>query len=170
MIFLAKGRLVTLADVVAQELARFTISPESSREAGGILLGHYRGPHVEILRCTNPMPKDQRTRFGFVRQDKGHQEIATREWLESRGSINFVGEWHTHPERHPTPSWIDRRSWRSQLGNRGISQRVQKPFRHFSALQAIETTTEFPFVGMATSRFVRGNRAPFGKDGGSSRG
>lgn len=116
MIFLAKGRLVTLADVVAQELVRFTISPESSREAGGILLGHYRGPHVEILRCTTPMPKDRRTRFGFVRQDKGHQEIATREWLESGGSINFVGEWHTHPERHPTPSWVDRRSWRSQMG------------------------------------------------------
>jgi integrative and conjugative element protein (TIGR02256 family) len=30
--------------------------------------------------------------------------------------VNFVGEWHTHPERHPTPSWIDRRSWRRQMG------------------------------------------------------
>ncbi|MCP2223558.1 MULTISPECIES: Mov34/MPN/PAD-1 family protein [Bradyrhizobium] len=116
MIFLAKGRLVTLADAVARELARFAAPPESDREAGGILLGHYRGPHVEVLRCTTPMPEDRRTRFGFVRQDKGHQEIATKEWFKSGGSVNFVGEWHTHPERHPTPSWIDRRTWRKQLG------------------------------------------------------
>jgi integrative and conjugative element protein (TIGR02256 family) len=119
MIFLTKGRLVTLADAVVQEITRFATSPESSREAGGILLGHYRGPHVEILRCTNPMPSDRRTRFGFVRQDKGHQKIATKEWLESGGAVNFVGEWHTHPERHPTPSWIDLRSWRRQITRPG---------------------------------------------------
>jgi integrative and conjugative element protein (TIGR02256 family) len=115
MIFLAKGRLVTLADGVASEIARFAVSPESNREAGGILLGHHRGPHVEILKCTTPMAADRRTRFGFVRQDKGHQEFAMGEWQRSAGTINFVGEWHTHPERHPTPSWIDRRSWRRQM-------------------------------------------------------
>jgi integrative and conjugative element protein (TIGR02256 family) len=70
----------------------------------------------EVLRCTTPMPEDRRSRFGFVRQDKGHHQVAIREWLESGGSINFVGEWHTHPERHPTPSWVDRRSWRTQMG------------------------------------------------------
>jgi integrative and conjugative element protein (TIGR02256 family) len=116
MIFLAKGRLVALTDTVMQEISRFTQAPEANREAGGILLGRYRGPHVEILRCTTPMPEDRRTRFGFVRQDKGHQQVAVKEWLESGGSINFVGEWHTHPERHPTPSWVDRRSWRAQMG------------------------------------------------------
>jgi integrative and conjugative element protein (TIGR02256 family) len=115
MIFLAKGRLVTLTEGVVRDTASFATSPESSREAGGILLGHHRGPHVEILKCTIPMPGDRRTRFGFVRHDKGHQETATREWRESGGAINFVGEWHTHPERHPTPSWIDRRSWRRQM-------------------------------------------------------
>jgi len=116
MIFLAKGRLVTLTDTVSQEISRFTQFPESDREAGGILLGRYRGPHIEILSRTAPMPADRRTRFGFVRQDHGHQQVANKEWLESGGSINFVGEWHTHPERHPTPSWVDRRSWRKQMG------------------------------------------------------
>jgi integrative and conjugative element protein (TIGR02256 family) len=124
MIFLTKGRLVTLAETVVREMSRFATSPESSREAGGILLGHQRGPHVEILRCTTPLPKDRRTRFGFVRQDKGHQEAATKEWLESGGAVNFVGEWHTHPERHPTPSWIDRRSWRHQMASRGLDPLV----------------------------------------------
>jgi integrative and conjugative element protein (TIGR02256 family) len=115
MIFLADGRLVTIADTVAREISRYTELPEANREAGGVLLGRHRGPHIEILRCTAPMPEDLRTRFGFVRQDKGHQKVAIKEWLESGGSVNFVGEWHTHPERHPTPSWVDRRSWRKQI-------------------------------------------------------
>src|SRR5260370_32544279 len=106
MIFLSDGRLVTLAEEVAREILRFTKYPESSLEAGGLLLGRYRGPHVEILRCTAPMPGDVRTRFGFVRQDTGHQRAATAQWSESGGRINFVGEWHTHPELRPTPSWI----------------------------------------------------------------
>jgi integrative and conjugative element protein (TIGR02256 family) len=115
MIFLAYGRLVTIADAVARDIMRFTELPEARREAGGVLLGRYRGPHIEILGCTTPMAEDLRTRFGFVRQDKAHQKAAIKEWQESRGSINFVGEWHTHPESHPTPSWVDRRSWKRQM-------------------------------------------------------
>jgi integrative and conjugative element protein (TIGR02256 family) len=94
---------------------RLTELPEADREAGGVLLGRYRGPHIEIMSCTTPLPEDLRTRFGFVRQDKGHQKAAIKEWLESGGSINFVREWHTHLERFPTPSWVDRRSWRKQM-------------------------------------------------------
>lgn len=115
MIFLADGRLVMLADAVAKAISRFTELPEANCEAGGVLLGRYRGPHIEILSCTTPLPDDLRNRFGFARQDKGHQTLAIKEWLESGGSISFVGEWHTHPERHPTPSWVDRRSWKKQM-------------------------------------------------------
>jgi integrative and conjugative element protein (TIGR02256 family) len=119
MIFLTKGRLVTVADNVTQEISQYTTGSEADREAGGILLGSYRGPHIEVVRCTAPMPGDRRTRLGFVRRDKGHQRAAEKEWLESAGAVSFVGEWHTHPERHPTPSWVDRRSWRKQMGKRG---------------------------------------------------
>ena len=118
MIFLAESRLVTLSDEVTREIARFTRHPESGREAGGLLLGSYRGPHVEILKCTTPMLADVRTRFGFVRQDAGHQRAATAEWSQSGGAINFVGEWHTHPEGHPNPSFIDRSSWKKQMRTR----------------------------------------------------
>src|ERR1700730_6975363 len=83
----------------AEEVMRLTELPEADGEAGGVLLGRYRGPHIEIMNCTTPLPEDLRTRFSFVWQDKGHQKAAIKEWLESGGSINFVGEWHTHPER-----------------------------------------------------------------------
>lgn len=107
-----------LADEVVAEIRRFTGPDESRLEAGGILLGCYRGPHVEVLQCTTPMRKDSRTRFGFVRRDPGHQRAADGAWRSSGGTINFVGEWHTHPEDHPRPSNIDRNTWAKLMRKR----------------------------------------------------
>jgi hypothetical protein len=50
MIFLTGARLVTLTDEVTQQIQRFTEPPEADLEAGGILLGSYRGPHVEVFQ------------------------------------------------------------------------------------------------------------------------
>lgn len=30
----------------------------------------------------------------------------------SGGTTVYLGEWHTHPEDVPHPSWIDERDWR----------------------------------------------------------
>lgn len=118
MIFLTGARLVTLPDVVTQRIQKFTEPPEADREAGGILLGSYRGPHIEVLQCTTPMRKDSRTRFDFVRRDPGHHRAADAAWRSSGGTINFVGEWHTHPEDHPRPSNIDRNTWAELMRKR----------------------------------------------------
>jgi integrative and conjugative element protein (TIGR02256 family) len=118
MIFLTGARLVTLTDQVTEQIQRFTRPPEADLEAGGILLGSYRGPHVEILQCTTPMRKDARTRFGFVRRDPGHQRAADTAWRASGRTVNFVGEWHTHPEDRPRPSNVDRNTWTEQMRKR----------------------------------------------------
>jgi integrative and conjugative element protein (TIGR02256 family) len=85
---------------------------QSRSESGGILIGAYRGPHLEILNFTVPGPKDLRQRYGFVRQDPSHQRSATRIWKRSGGKDTFVGEWHTHPLGSPEPSKVDRQAWR----------------------------------------------------------
>lgn len=118
MIFLARGHLVILAEQVVAEIKRFTGPDETNLEAGGILLGCYRGPHVEILECTTPMPLDKRTRYGFVRSDPGHQRRALAAWNASNRTVNFVGEWHTHPEERPSPSRVDRDTWADQMNQR----------------------------------------------------
>jgi integrative and conjugative element protein (TIGR02256 family) len=124
MIFLASGHLVILADEVVAEIKRFTAPPESDLEAGGILLGCYRGPHVEILDCTAPMRQDRRTRYGFVRRDPGHQRAALAAWNASGRTVNFVGEWHTHPEDVPSPSRVDRNTWDDLMGQRKAEAKV----------------------------------------------
>jgi integrative and conjugative element protein (TIGR02256 family) len=112
MILRSGIRLVEVADDVVDTIQGFSRSPEISREAGGILLGSYRGPHVQIERCTTPLPADRRFWNLFDRKDLGHGDEALRRWRDSGRTMTFVGEWHTHPEPVPSPSFLDRTTWR----------------------------------------------------------
>ncbi|WP_269139197.1 Mov34/MPN/PAD-1 family protein [Burkholderia pseudomultivorans] len=42
----------------------------------------------------------------------GHQKIALDLWKAERETMDYLGEWHTHPEAVPTPSSIDTGEWR----------------------------------------------------------
>lgn len=83
-------------------------------EAGGILLGAYRGYDVEVVEMTEPGRADLRGTFSFVRSDAAHQLAAEEAWAKSGGTVTFVGEWHTHPAGGVHPSPVDLRTWRSQ--------------------------------------------------------
>ena len=80
-------------------------------EDGGIFLGSYRGPHVEVTGITHSGPDDRRARYSFIRQDAAHQRLATEAWKKSRETVTFIGEWHTHPHGGPDPSSIDTGTW-----------------------------------------------------------
>lgn len=85
---------------------------QNRSESGGILVGAYRGPHLEISSFTVPGPKDLRRPYSFVKQDPSHQRSATRVWKRSGGKDTYVGEWHTHPFGMPGPSMTDKQGWR----------------------------------------------------------
>jgi integrative and conjugative element protein (TIGR02256 family) len=112
MILRSGIRLVDIADEVVEIIEGFSLPAENDREAGGILIGSYRGPHVEILHCTTPLPADRRHWNMFDRSDPGHREEAMRRWQDSGRTMTFVGEWHTHPEPVPSPSFLDRSTWK----------------------------------------------------------
>lgn len=96
---------------IFQVLAPFRQHGPSAPESGGILLGFRRGPHLHIVEATLPTSSDQRSRFGFKRHAKAHQAAAMRRWKESDETMGYMGEWHTHPEDHPSPSGTDLRNW-----------------------------------------------------------
>jgi len=103
-------RLVYFAPEVLAVFDQY-IQGESDTEAGGILLGHVRGIHLEIMEATVPTPKDRRLKYFFERLLHGHQNIAERRWRQSNGLVRYAGEWHTHPENNPTPSSLDVSEW-----------------------------------------------------------
>lgn len=101
-------RFILLAGAVAARIEAFLANDPGELEAGGILLGFRRDPHIEVTEATIPSRRDLRQRHGFTRRCPSHQHAASRAWHDSSQLIDYVGEWHTHPESHPSPSGIDR--------------------------------------------------------------
>lgn len=89
-----------------------------SPESGGLLLGYRRDKHVHIVLATTPQPDDKRNRYRFLRCSSSHQRFALQQWKQSDNKIDYVGEWHTHPESDPSPSSLDTSEWRKICGRR----------------------------------------------------
>lgn len=99
--------LVLFDGGVVKRLIAFRQTARNSPEQGGILLGYRRGSDLDVIGITTPMPGDKCSRYSFSRQDKGHERIARLAWRQSGGTIDYLGEWHTHPEKNPRPSPTD---------------------------------------------------------------
>lgn len=84
----------------------------SSREACGILLGREWEGTLEITEATPPQESDRRHRSSYVRMTAGHLALARESWKASQGLVGYLGEWHSHPEDHASPSGQDLQSSR----------------------------------------------------------
>jgi integrative and conjugative element protein (TIGR02256 family) len=86
-------------------------------EAGGILIGRIleEDENIIIDDVSEPMPTDKRRRTRFSRSPEGHQEYMNEAYEREEGSCFYLGEWHTHPQRIPIPSSIDRNDWERLL-------------------------------------------------------
>jgi integrative and conjugative element protein (TIGR02256 family) len=115
-----RSRLL-IEDSTLAKLGLFRQVQPASAEAGGILLGFRRDPHLHVLMATSPGAGDRRGRFGFSRLDKSHGKVARIEWEKSGEIMDYLGEWHTHPEEIPRPSGLDLSEWRK------ISERRREP-------------------------------------------
>lgn len=89
------------------------IQCKSKYESGGILIGSIliEGKTIEINDCTEPIDLDKSSRCGFYRSNK-HNELLERKWIDSNYRKMYLGEWHTHPQSRPTPSHVDKQSWK----------------------------------------------------------
>jgi integrative and conjugative element protein (TIGR02256 family) len=88
----------------AQALATFDAHRQRrffQREAGGQLFARVRDNDWEIITATGPRSRDRRGRFSFWPHRASEQE----EIFEHHAlGLDYVGDWHTHPEDAPTPS------------------------------------------------------------------
>lgn len=101
-------RYVLIDGKVAARIDRVLAADAGEFEAGGILLGYRRDPHIEVIKVTFPSNRDIRRPLAFTRQSASHQRVAELMWRNSGRLVDYVGEWHTHPEPHPLPSRLDR--------------------------------------------------------------
>ena len=119
-------------------------------ETGGHLFGE-RDDVAKVLwvsEVTGP-PSDSRTSASeFVCGVEGVEAIANQKDKCSRGSVRFVGMWHTHPNGNPTPSITDYDAMLSIVENPDFS-------RNRSVLLVIGPNSDGP-TSVAGALFSRG--------------
>ncbi len=78
-------------------------------ETGGLLFGE-RDDAARVIWITDasdPPPDSRATRYGFICGVEGTAEMNAEKRSRTRGSVQFVGTWHTHPGSPPLPSDVD---------------------------------------------------------------
>ena len=102
---------VLVPERVLADVGNHGLSWPAGRERGGILLGYRKPEAIEITGLTLPGRWDRAHPNLFQRSERGHRIRALREWKGSGHTVDWVGEWHTHPGGTAEPSSIDRRTW-----------------------------------------------------------
>ncbi len=120
LVFRRRAAALVKVDAVALEvMARLRQHRRRDVEAGGVLLGRYVVGCEDVIvdEVTVPMRGDRCTSTTFYRDARRHQEVIDARWDASRGTCQYLGEWHTHPEAIPAPSDADLADWRRRLRN-----------------------------------------------------
>lgn len=82
------------------------------KEAGGQLFATFDDTTTRIECATGPRRSDRRGRRFF----SPNRRVERREiGRVSKKGLHYVGDWHTHPERRPTPSSTDMDSLREMF-------------------------------------------------------
>lgn len=81
----------------------------ASTEAGGQLFAKFEGNSIRIVVATGPRRSDKRTNVSFV-PNRALENVEIRNMF--RRGLHYIGDWRTHPEKHPRPSAIDIASMR----------------------------------------------------------
>ena len=77
-------------------------------ETGGILLGSFsKSPDIFEITEIYEIKTVFTSRIFYKRNANRAQKIVNSRWEETDGKINYLGEWHTHPNMRAFPSKTD---------------------------------------------------------------
>jgi len=105
------GNLVVIMNDVVQLFKKYQQLLSRTPESAGVLIGERRGKHIVITDISIPGKGDSCSRYQVDRKGEHHQEKVDESFIKSNKTKHYLGEWHTHPEKRPTPSAQDYKSW-----------------------------------------------------------
>lgn len=107
------GAKIKVSKAPLQIMLSFRQMKRGSHESGGVLLGRYLKDSMDVVVdfVTTPKKNDSSTEVFFFKNKDEHQAVIDEKWEETKWTCNYLGEWHTHPEDHPTPSSLDIKTW-----------------------------------------------------------
>lgn len=109
-----RGKLrVILPFSVQENLNKFKQTSQGDFESAGLLIGHIRNNgDIFINNITEPKKEDDRTRVSFKLDAYAHQSEVDDLYTSSDKILGYLGTWHTHPQKIPTPSGVDIVDWK----------------------------------------------------------
>ena len=105
------GSLVVIIPDVIKVFMSYRQLNVTSPESAGVLIGERRGSHIVIKTVSEPNNNDIRSRFTVNRIGTHHQQKVDQAFIDSKGTSQYVGEWHTHPQKIANPSLTDYMGW-----------------------------------------------------------
>jgi integrative and conjugative element protein (TIGR02256 family) len=100
--------------VVIKSKAKETLIAETHRfkrlETGGVLCGYYDNEYLIIDSVSGPGPDADHQIDEFIMDKEYMDKFLDSQYAESKGKNIYLGEWHTHPQKHPEPSGQDLKS------------------------------------------------------------
>ena len=110
------NKRIKISKQVSEVINNYIQSSNDSLEAGGVMLGRFLwSEDIVIDYITVPMINDKRKKYFFFRDESTHQKEIIEKWKQSKGTCNYLGEWHTHPEDIPQPSKYDIAQWKKLI-------------------------------------------------------
>lgn len=93
-----------ITNSVVEFFDSFRQQKRKQTEAGGQLFARIREKSVVVEAATGPHKKDFRRRFYFF-----PSQIRLRSEIKKyfKNGLHYVGDWHTHPQKIPSPSSLD---------------------------------------------------------------
>ncbi|MBC3806987.1 Mov34/MPN/PAD-1 family protein [Undibacterium seohonense] len=78
------------------------------KEAGGLLFcSNPNTNHINISYISSPSIYDLRSKYFFKSDERTSQDIINKQFHQGH---HYVGDWHTHAEKVPTPSEQDKKT------------------------------------------------------------
>ncbi|MCH2342838.1 MAG: Mov34/MPN/PAD-1 family protein [Pseudomonas sp.] len=111
----SQGGLLVIMPSVLNRLLTYRQLDFYSTEAAGVLIGERRGLHLVVHQISEPGKGDIRRRCFVDRRGPHHQVAIDEAFASSSGRLQYLGEWHTHPEDAPSPSSTDLGTWQRYL-------------------------------------------------------
>lgn len=99
-----RGTIICLVPQVVAHFAQNRQQRKIKTEIGGQLFGQFVNNEVRVVSATGPSTLDKRG-WSWFRPDKRTQNLEIKRLFEK--GLHFVGDWHTHPESIPNPSFVD---------------------------------------------------------------
>lgn len=99
---------IEIKSEVIEQLSSY--AQHEGNELCGVLTGSQISENVYRISKVSPPCVAKNSRCGCERDAAKANAFIRKDYDDSERTRAYIGEWHTHPESHPTPSGTDYRS------------------------------------------------------------